>query len=105
MSPVSAADIATFRALTGVPMLACKEALEEAKGDQEKAIEILRKRGIAQAVKKADRLDQIGFISGIVNNFMKEDWKGTLEKLAKAVETGKYRLADVPGQLFEQIKA
>jgi hypothetical protein len=29
----------------------------------------------------------------------------TLEKLAKAVETGKYRLADVPGMLFEQIKA
>jgi len=29
----------------------------------------------------------------------------TLEKLAKAVESGKYRLADVPGQLFEQIKA
>src|SRR5512134_60457 len=29
----------------------------------------------------------------------------TLEKLAKAVESGKYRLADVPGMLFEQIKA
>ena len=29
----------------------------------------------------------------------------TLEKLAKAVESGKYRLADVPGMLFEQLKA
>lgn len=29
----------------------------------------------------------------------------TLEKLAKAVESGKYRLADVPGQLFEQVRA
>ncbi len=29
----------------------------------------------------------------------------TLDKLAKAVESGKYRLADIPGQLFEQIKA
>jgi DNA-binding IscR family transcriptional regulator len=28
----------------------------------------------------------------------------TLEKLAKAVESGKYRLADIPGQLFERIK-
>jgi len=28
----------------------------------------------------------------------------TLEKLAKAVETGKYRLADVPGQMFDQLK-
>ncbi|MDO8930477.1 MAG: twin-arginine translocation signal domain-containing protein, partial [Bacteroidota bacterium] len=44
--------------------------------------------------KKADRLDKIGFISGIVSNFMKEDWKGTLEKLAKMgyteMETGNY---------------
>jgi sugar phosphate isomerase/epimerase len=44
--------------------------------------------------KKADRLDKIGFISGIVSNFLKEDWKGTLEKLAKQgyteMETGNY---------------
>lgn len=33
--------------------------------------------------KNADRLDKIGFISGIVDNFLKEDWKGTLEKLSK----------------------
>lgn len=38
----------------------------------------------AQALeKKADRLEKIGFISGIVDNFLKEDWKGTLEKLAR----------------------
>ncbi len=55
MSPVTAADVQALRARTGVSILACKEALEEAGGDQEKAIEILRKRGIAQAVKKSDR--------------------------------------------------
>ncbi|MFA6039204.1 MAG: translation elongation factor Ts [Candidatus Peribacteraceae bacterium] len=60
MSPITAADVAELRARTGVSMLACKEALEEAKGDQEKAIEILRKRGIAQAVKKADRTQNEG---------------------------------------------
>jgi len=32
---------------------------------------------------KTTQLDKIGFISGIVDNFLKEDWKGTLEKLAK----------------------
>jgi sugar phosphate isomerase/epimerase len=42
----------------------------------------------------ADRLDKIGFISGIVDNFLKEDWKGTLEKLSKQgyteIECGNY---------------
>jgi elongation factor Ts len=55
MSPVTPAQVASLRARTGVSMMACKEALEEAAGDEEKAIEILRKRGIAQAAKKADR--------------------------------------------------
>ncbi len=35
------------------------------------------------AERKQIQLEKIGFISGIVDNFMKEDWKGTLEKLAK----------------------
>ncbi len=60
MSPITAADVAKLRAITGVSMMACKEALDEAQGDQEKAIEILRKRGIAQAVKKADRTQNEG---------------------------------------------
>lgn len=62
MSPVSAAAVAALRARTGVPMLAVKTALEEAQGDEEKAIEILRKRGIAQAVKKSDRGQSEGAI-------------------------------------------
>jgi hypothetical protein len=62
MSTVSAADVYALRARTGVSILACKQALEEANGDQEKAIEILRKRGIAQAVKKADREQSEGGI-------------------------------------------
>ncbi len=62
MSPVSAADVATLRARTGVSILACKQALEEAGGDMEKAIELLRKKGIANAVKKADRTQSEGAI-------------------------------------------
>jgi len=60
MSPVSASAVSELRARTGVSILACKEALEEANGDMDKAIEILRKRGIAQAVKKADREQKEG---------------------------------------------
>lgn len=55
MSPISPSQIASLRARTGVGMLAVKAALEEAGGDEEKAIEILRKKGQAQAVKKAER--------------------------------------------------
>lgn len=55
MSHVSASAIASLRARTGVSISACKEALEESGGDEEKAIEILRKRGLAQAAKKAAR--------------------------------------------------
>ena len=62
MSPVAASDVAALRARTGVGILDAKNALEEAKGDQELAIEILRKRGKAQAVKKADRVQTEGAI-------------------------------------------
>ena len=55
MSTITAQAVQSLRARTGVSILACKQALEEAGGNEEKAIEILRKRGIAQAVKKADR--------------------------------------------------
>lgn len=51
-----------MRARTGVGIVAVKQALEEAAGNEEKAIELLRKRGLAQAVKKADRGQSEGAI-------------------------------------------
>ena len=60
--PISTADIAKLRARTGVGILDAKNALDEAKGDEELAIEILRKKGIAQAVKKAARAQTQGAI-------------------------------------------
>jgi elongation factor Ts len=62
MSPISASAIQSLRARTGVSITACKEALEESGGDEEKAIELLRKRGIAQAAKKASRAQAEGLI-------------------------------------------
>lgn len=55
MPDIPASAVASLRARTGVSILECKKALEEANGDEEKAIEMLRKRGAAQAAKKADR--------------------------------------------------
>jgi elongation factor Ts len=62
MSNISASAVMSLRARTGVSMMACKEALEEAGGDEEKAIELLRKRGIAQAAKKAARDQAEGLV-------------------------------------------
>lgn len=62
MSAISASAVQSLRARTGVSILACKQALEEAGGDEEKAIEILRKRGLSQAAKKADREQSEGAI-------------------------------------------
>lgn len=58
----SSESIASLRKRTGVSIIECKKALDEAKGDEEKAIEILRKRGIAQAAKKADREQHEGSV-------------------------------------------
>ncbi len=59
---ISATDVAALRARTGVGILDAKGALEEAEGNQELAIEILRKKGKAQAVKKAGREQTEGAI-------------------------------------------
>lgn len=67
MSTITAAAIASLRARTGVSISACKDALVEAEGNEDKAIEILRKRGLAQAAKKAERDQTEGLI------FMKQE--------------------------------
>jgi elongation factor Ts len=53
MSAVPAQDVKTLRQRTGAPILACREALAEAEGDFERAVDILRTRGEARAAKRA----------------------------------------------------
>ena len=55
MTDIKAADVANLRKQTGAGMMDCKKALVESKGDFEKAIEILRKKGQKVAAKRADR--------------------------------------------------
>ncbi len=64
---VTAADIAKLRAATGAGMMDCKNALEEAGGDVEKASEILRKKGIVKAAKKADRVASEGIVFSYIH--------------------------------------
>lgn len=59
---ITAQQVNSLRQRTGVSMMECKKALEEAGGDEEKAIEVLRKRGAAKAAKKADRETSEGVI-------------------------------------------
>lgn len=59
---VSAAQVKELRDKTGAGMIDCKKALEEANGDYEKAIEILRKKGAAVAAKRAERAANEGVI-------------------------------------------
>ena len=54
MSEISAKDVKALRDRTGAGILACREALTESDGDLERAIEMLRARGEAQAAKRAD---------------------------------------------------
>jgi len=52
---ISAQMVKELRERTGAGMMDCKNALNEAAGDIEKAIDILRKKGLAKAAKKAGR--------------------------------------------------
>ncbi|HIE35539.1 MAG TPA: translation elongation factor Ts [Campylobacterales bacterium] len=60
---VTAAEVKKLREITGAGMMDCKKALQEADGDIDKAVEILRKKGIAKAAKKADRVASEGAIT------------------------------------------
>ena len=59
--------IKNLRFKTSAGMMECKEALKESKGDIEKAVEILRKKGIAKAAKKSSRVAGQGVIESYIH--------------------------------------
>jgi elongation factor Ts len=59
---ISPKDVSELRARTGAGMMDCKRALEEAQGDMNKAIELLRAKGIAKAEKRAGRSASQGLV-------------------------------------------
>lgn len=64
---ISALDVKKLRDTTGVGMAECKKALEEAGGDETRAIEILRKRGEAISAKRADKEANQGLVEAYVH--------------------------------------
>ena len=65
---VTARDVQVLRQRTGAGMMDCKKALEETGGDVDKAVEYLRKKGIAKAEKRADRAASEGAIVALVSD-------------------------------------
>ena len=68
---ITASQVKDLREKTGAGMMDCKKVLTEADGDMEKAIELLRERGIAKAAKKSDRVAA----EGLVEAYISEDGK------------------------------
>ena len=64
---VTAAQVQAMRKATGAGMMDCKRALAEAGGDQEKATEILRKKGAMKAAKRKDRETREGLIHSYIH--------------------------------------
>lgn len=64
---ISASQVKELRERTGAAMMDCKRALEEAKGDVEKAIQVLREKGLSSAAKKAGRATKEGCIFSYVH--------------------------------------
>jgi elongation factor Ts len=71
MANITAAMVKALREKTGAGMMDCKKALVEAEGNEEKAVEILRKKGLAKAAKKADR----NAAEGRVEIYISDDYK------------------------------
>lgn len=73
----TAQDVKNLREITGVGMMDCKKALAEADGDMDKAVEILREKGLAAANKKAGRIAAEGMVYAVAD---------AAKKVAVAVE-------------------
>ena len=122
---ISAAMVKKLRDLTGAGMMECKAALTEASGDIEAATTILRKRGLAQATKKAGRSTNEGLIGSYIHMGGKigvlvelncesdfvartEDFQGLAREIAihiAAASPQYVRRDDVPGDVLDREKA
>jgi len=121
---ISAAQVKELRDKTNAPMMDCKNALTEAKGDVEGAIVILRKKGIATAAKKATRATSEGSVSSYIHAGGKigvlvevncesdfvartDDFKGLVHDIAMhiaATDPRFIRKEDVTAEAFEKEK-
>ncbi len=67
MTDISADQVKKLREVTGAGMMDCKRALQETGGDIDKAVELLREKGLASAAKRADRTADQGLIDSYIH--------------------------------------
>ena len=67
MSDVSASMVKSLRGRTGAGMMACRDALRETAGDEEKAIEIIQKKGLSKVAKKAGAIAGDGLVHAYIH--------------------------------------
>ncbi len=121
---ITAERVKELRERTGIGMMECKKALEEAAGDAEKAIEILRKKGHARAKDKAHRETSEGMIGSYIHMNGKigvlvevncesdfvarnEEFKDLLKNIAMHIAAARPKYiapADVPADELEKEK-
>ena len=95
--------IKQLREMTGAGMVDCKKALDEAAGDLTKAIEILRKKGIAKAAKRTDRETNEGIIMLSVNDAATEGYMVEVNSETDFVSRNE-KFQDFTKQILELIK-
>ena len=67
MAEIGAEQVKQLREMTGAGMMDCKKALQEVDGDVEKAVELLRQKGLASAAKRAGRAANQGLIESYIH--------------------------------------
>ena len=65
---ITAQMVKELRETTGAGMMDCKKALQEAEGNMERAIDLLREKGLSKAAKKSDRIAAEGLVAIEINN-------------------------------------
>jgi len=122
---ITTATVKELRSVTGAGVLDCKNALEEANGDFDKAVELLKKKGLAAAAKRAGRAAKDGIIGHYVHmggraaalievncetDFVArtEEFQTLAHDLAMQVVAGQPRYLsreDVPAEVLEEERA
>ncbi len=126
MAEITAALVKELREMTGAGMMECKKALVEAEGDLDKAVDVLRTRGLAAVAKKAGRATNEGTVLALVSEQgnagalvelncetdfvgMNEKFRAYAEKVAQAVLAHKpadldaLKAAEVEGETVEAV--
>ena len=96
-------NIKQLREMTGAGMVDCKKALDEAGGDLNQAVEILRKKGIAKAAKRTDRETNEGIVMLSVNDTATEGYMVEVNSETDFVSRNE-KFQDFTKQILEVIK-